>query len=165
LYRDEWIRDRKETLSHRVSISSRSMKGGHASAVHSYKSFVLNNFHETSSGNPRQCLIKFKFGIARDYLFAVLDPIREIWEDQRKVRPGNDVLLLIRSKNLKKWKIDVQRVAAGDFKCYSSETAFPMSYSEKLQGLPLGWCVLHFQLREELPADTPDWIFLIPCNP
>jgi hypothetical protein len=33
--------------------------------VRLHKSFVLNNFHEASSENPRQYLIKFKFGIAR----------------------------------------------------------------------------------------------------
>jgi hypothetical protein len=59
------IPDRKETMSHPISISHRQTMGDDPPGTRSYKPFMMNNFHKVSSQNPRQYFLTFKIGKAR----------------------------------------------------------------------------------------------------
>jgi hypothetical protein len=93
----------------------------------------------------------------KGYLLTVLGN-REVWEERRKAKPGDNVLVLVRSVEATAWISQIDCVAEAGVKHYQSEQAPEVPHYEALRGLPVGWRALHFQVREELPVNVPVWI-------
>src|SRR5688500_6587785 len=78
------IPDRKETMSHRVSMSHRMDEN--LAIMQSHKPCIMNNFHEVASGNPLSCSLIFKFGKASGNLLTWWRPVVKPPNKHRVIR-------------------------------------------------------------------------------
>jgi hypothetical protein len=102
--------------------------------------------------------------IRTDGYVTVLATSDEVWEERRYAQPGDDIMLLVKSGTVSGWEAHVLRVA-DKVRKYHAEQEIGDQHSTRLRGLPHGWRILRFRVREELPATLPRWIRRDPIQP
>jgi len=102
------------------------------------------------------------------YYVTILDAFNEIWEERRYARPGDDILLLVRSGEANHQHRQVSQFVAENetTQWYHAENEKAPPDQYMLRGLPAGWCALRFRVREDLPASLPGWLSdWLRCDP
>jgi hypothetical protein len=83
----------------------------------------------------------------------------EVWDERRCTKPGQEVLLLVRSGEIQ-WRFEQVRHNVAENKeveQYHTEDEVPPLDSIPLRGLPRGWGALRFRVREDLQVTLPSW--------
>ena len=93
------------------------------------------------------------------YYVTVHDAFREVWDERRYAKPGEEVLLLVQSGEIQ-WRFEqVRRNVAENEEVgqYRAEGEVRSLDSIPLRGLLRGWDALRFRVREDLPVTLPSW--------
>lgn len=93
------------------------------------------------------------------YYVTVRDAFREVWEERRYAKPGEEALLLVRSVEIQRRFEQVRFDVAEneEVEQYHAEGEMHPQGSIPLRGLPRGWGALRFQVREDLQVTLPPW--------
>jgi hypothetical protein len=93
------------------------------------------------------------------YYVTVRDAFREVWEERRYAKPGEEVLLLVRSGEIQRRFEQIRFDVAEneEVEQYHAEGEGHPQDSIPLRGLPGGWGALRFQVREDLSVTLPTW--------
>jgi hypothetical protein len=93
------------------------------------------------------------------YYVTVRDAFREVWEERRYAKPGEEVLLLVYSGEIQRRFEQIRFDVAEneEVEQYHAKGEGHPQDSIPLRGLPRGWGALRFQVREDLPVTLPTW--------
>jgi len=93
------------------------------------------------------------------YYVTVQDVFRETWDERRYAKPGEEVLLLVWSGDMRlRFEQVCHDVAEHEeVKQYYAEGDAHPPDSITLRGLPRGWCALRFRVHADLPVTLPHW--------
>ena len=87
------------------------------------------------------------------------DALSEVWHERRYAKPGDDVLLLLRSGELS-WRSDHIRYSVAEneqIEQYHAQGEMRPRDSIPLKGLPRGWDALRFRVCQDLRVTLPLW--------
>ena len=95
------------------------------------------------------------------YAIAILDAFHGRWEERRHAKPGEEVLFLAPQHEWWSYDKDIGYyvTAEEDVTRYyaDGDVALPGHDAIKLRGLPQGWRVLRFHVREAFSGSMPSW--------